>query len=166
MRSNDQRGRSYSPKGQTPVAMHSGRQRSRINYIASVSNSGEVRFMLYRQSFDGALYLRFLQRLVRTTPGKVFVIVDRHPVHTRRLVQDWLAAHRSKIEVFYLPAYAPELNPAEYLNNDLKQQVHSQPPTMSAVQLEERTAAALRRLQKLPTRVSRYFRHPKIAYAA
>ena len=96
----------------------------------------------------------------------MFVIVDRHPVHTRRLVQDWLAAHRSKIEVFYLPAYAPELNPAEYLNNDLKQQVHSQPPTMSAVQLEERTAAALRRLQKLPTRVSRYFRHPKIAYAA
>ena len=166
MRSNDQRGRSYSPKGQTPVALHSGRQRSRVSYIASVSNSGKVRFMLYRQSFDGALYLRFLQRLVRTSVGKVFVIVDRHPVHTRRLVQDWLSAHKQEIEVFYLPAYSPELNPAEYLNNDLKQQVHSKPPTMSVVQLKQRTAAALRRLQKLPARVSRYFQHPSIAYAA
>ena len=148
------------------MAMHSGRQRSRVNYIASVSNSGKVRFMLYRQSFDGALYLRFLKRLVRTSPCKLFVIVDRHPVHTRRLVQDWLAAHKQQIEVFYLPAYSPELNPAEYLNNDLKQQVHSRPPTMSVVQLEERTASTLKRLQKLPARVSRYFQHPSIAYAA
>ena len=68
--------------------------------------------------------------------------------------------------MFYLPAYSPELNPAEYLNNDLKQQVHSKPPTMSVVQLEERTATALRSLQKLPERVSRYFQHPSIAYAA
>ena len=146
--------------------MHSGRQRSRVNYIASVSNSGKVRFMLYRQSFDGALYLRFLKRLVRNRSRKLFVIVDRHPVHTRRLVQDWLAAHKQQIEVFYLPAYSPELNPAEYLNNDLKQQVHSRPPTMSVVQLEERTASTLKRLQKLPARVSCYFQHPSIAYAA
>ena len=122
--------------------------------------------MLYRQSFDGALYLRFLKRLVRNRSRKLFVIVDRHPVHTRRLVQDWLAAHKQQIEVFYLPAYSPELNPAEYLNNDLKQQVHSRPPTMSVVQLEERTASTLKRLQKLPARVSCYFQHPSIAYAA
>lgn len=166
MRSNDQRGRSYSPKGQTPVALHSGRQRSRVNYIASISNSGQVRFMLYRQSFDGELYLRFLKRLVQTSSCKLFVIVDRHPVHKRRLVQDWLTAHKHQIEVFYLPAYSPDLNPAEYLNNDLKQQVHSKPPTMSVAQLEERTTSGLRSLQKQPARVSRYFQHPSIAYAA
>ena len=166
MRSNDQRGRSYSPKGQTPVAPHSGGQRSRVNYIASVSNSGLVRFMLYTQNFDGPLYLRFLKRLVRASQRKLFVIVDRHPVHKRRLVQNWLATHKEQIEVFYLPAYSPELNPAEYLNNDVKQQVHDKPPTMSVAQLKKRTAAVLSRVQKLPDRVSRYFHHPKIAYAA
>lgn len=122
--------------------------------------------MLYTQTFDGAMYLRFLKRLVRTRQGKLFLIVDRHPVHTRRLVQEWLEANLDKIEVFYLPAYSPELNPAEYLNNDLKQQVHDKPPTMSVKQLKKRTASVLMRLQKLPARVSRYFRHPKIAYAA
>ncbi|MEO1621819.1 MAG: transposase, partial [Cyanobacteria bacterium J06632_3] len=86
--------------------------------------------------------------------------------HNRRLVQDWLAAHKDQIEVFFLPAYSPELNPAEYLNNDVKQQVHDKPPTMSVAQLKKRTASVLRRLQKLPARVSRYFQHPKIAYAA
>ena len=72
--------------------------------------------MLYTQTFDGPLYLRFLQRLVRTSQGKLFLIVDRHPVHTRRLVRAWLEAHHDEIEVFYLPAYSPDLNPAEYLN--------------------------------------------------
>lgn len=166
VRSNDQRGRSYSPKGQTPSAPHSGRQRRRVNYIASISNSGLVRFMLYVQNFDGPLYLRFLARLVRGRKRKLFIIVDRHSVHTRKLVKEWLEAHHKEIELFYLPAYSPELNPAEYLNNDVKQQVHSQPPTMSVAQLKQRTAAVLMRLQKLPARVSRYFCHPTIAYAA
>ena len=94
------------------------------------------------------------------------MVVDRHPVHTRRLVRDWLETHTDEIEVFYLPAYSPELNPAEYLNNDLKQQVHSKPPTMSVAQLKKRTASTLMRLQKLPHRVSHYFQHPSIAYAA
>ena len=134
-----------------------------MNYIASISNSGIVRYMLYTQSFDGLLYLCFLKRLVRASRRKLFVIVDRHPVHSRRLVQDWLAAHKDQIEVFYLPAYSPELNPAEYLNNDVKQLVHDKPPTMSVAQLKQRTASVLKRLQKLPARVSRYFRHPKIA---
>ena len=122
--------------------------------------------MLYTQTFDGPLYLRFLQQLIRTRQGKLFLIVDRHPVHTRRIVQAWLEAHNDEIEVFYLPAYSPDLNPAEYLNNDVKQQVHDKPPTMSVKQLKKRTASVLMRLQKLPARVSRYFRHPKIAYAA
>ena len=137
-----------------------------MNYIASVSNRGQLRFMVYTQSFDGPLYLRFLKRLVRTSRGKLFVVVDRHPVHTRRLVRDWLETHKDEIEVFYLPAYSPDLNPAECLNNDLKQQVHSKPPTMSVAQLKKRTASTLMRLQKLPQRVSHYFQHPSIAYAA
>ncbi|MEO0373300.1 MAG: IS630 family transposase [Cyanobacteria bacterium P01_A01_bin.17] len=166
VRSNDQRGRSYSPKGQTPIAPHSARQRQRVNYIASVSKNGMVRFMLYTGSFDGPLYLRFLERLIQSAQRKLFVIVDQHPVHTRRLVQDWLAAHQSQIEVFYLPSYSPQLNPVEYLNNDVKQQVHDQPPTMSLEQLKQSTASVLMSLQKLPHRVSNYFRHPDLAYAA
>jgi transposase len=37
----------------------------------------------------------------------------------------WVEAHKDKIEVFYLPAYSPELNPVEYLNNDMKGEVNN-----------------------------------------
>lgn len=166
LRSNDHGGRSYAPIGQTPAVLRSERQRSRLNYIASISKHGTVRFMLYTKRFNGPVYLGFLERLVRSSRRKVFVIVDRHPVHFRKAVQQWLAAHSSQIEVFYLPAYSPQMNPAEYLNNDVKQQVHDKPPTMSVKQLKLRALCSLRRLQKLPKRVSNYFRHRNISYAA
>ncbi|WP_161634931.1 transposase [Leptolyngbya sp. Heron Island J] len=77
-----------------------------------------------------------------------------------------LAAHREQIDVFYWPPYSPQLNPVEYLNNDVKQQVHDKPPTMSLHQLKQRAVSVLMRLQKLPQRVSNYFQHPDIVYAA
>lgn len=166
LRSNDHGGRSYAPIGQTPAAPRCERQRTKVNYIASVSRHGTVRFMLYNQRFNEPVYLRFLKRLVLSTERKVFVIADRHPVHFRKTVQQWLEAHSSQIEVLYLPAYSPQLNPAEYLNNDVKQQVHGKPPTMSVKELERRALSSLRRLQKLPKRVSNYFRHHSIQYAA
>ncbi|MBA2749691.1 MAG: alpha-ketoglutarate-dependent dioxygenase AlkB, partial [Tatlockia sp.] len=51
-------------------------------------------------------------------------IVDRHPVHRSKLVQQWLHNHRDQIEKSFLPPYLPQLNPAEYLNCDVKQGVH------------------------------------------
>lgn len=42
-------------------------------------------------------------------------------------VQAWVASHRHEVELFYLPAYAPEQNPDEYLNNDPKQKLRQKP---------------------------------------
>lgn len=166
LRSNEHGGRGYAPIGQTPEIHRSERQRTRVNYIASVSNQGNVRFMLYLNSFTGEVYLQFLERLIRSFEGKLFLIADRHPVHFRKTVQQWLAAHETQIEVFYLPSYSPQLNPVEYLNNDVKQQVHSKPPTRNLAELKYRVMSSLSKLQKLPQRVSNYFQHPEIAYAA
>ena len=112
------------------------------------------------------MYIQFLERLVRSSAHKLFLITDRHPVHVRKIVQQWLADHATQIEVFYLPAYSPQLNPVEYLNNDVKQQVHDKPPTRNLTQLKQRVANTLRKLQHLPARIRNYFLHPKIAYAA
>ena len=87
-------------------------------------------------------------------------------MHHAKVVKEWLASNRDEIEVFYLPSYAPELNPDEYLNGDLKAGVHSGPPARSRDQLKSKAISHLRRLQKLPQRTAAYFKHPKIAYAA
>lgn len=67
------------------------------------------------------------------------------------------------IEVFYLPAYSPELNPDEYLNCDLKAGVHSGLPARSKETLKEKIIKHMKMLQKKPTRVKKYFKHKKFS---
>jgi transposase len=165
LRSDSQVGRGYAPIGKTPE-IQLNTQRARLNYIASISNPGTVRFMLYTQKLTAQVFLVFLERLVRRRTRKLMWIVDRHPVHRSQAVKDWFAKHTKDIELFYLPPYSPQLNPAEYLNCEVKQGVHSKPPSRSQKQLHQRALSHLRKLQKLPQRIMKYFEHPFIAYAA
>ena len=165
LRSDAQVGRGYAPMGQTPEIRLSS-QRVGVNYIASISNQGKVRFMLYTQKLTAQVFILFLERLLAKRTRKLIWIVDRHPVHRSRTLQQWLDEHRQQIELRFLASYSPQLNPAEYLNCDVKQGVHSKPPTRNLTQLKERLRSHLHKLQKLPARIIKYFQHPFIAYAA
>lgn len=166
LRSDHQAGRGYAPIGETPEIHLSQKKRVRVNFIASLSNQGNVRFMLYTSKLTEAVFLTFLKRLIAQRERKLFWIVDRHPVHRGKQVQQWLAQHKEQIELFLLPSYSPELNPTEYLNGDVKQGVHSKPPSRNLAQLKQRLLSHLRKLQKLPSRILKYFEHPFIAYAS
>lgn len=63
--------------------------------------------------------------------------MDNLKVHKVPEVTQWLAGHRAKIEVFYLPPYSPELNPNELLNADLKQAIGKQAPKRRKGGIEE-----------------------------
>lgn len=95
-----------------------------------------------------------------------FLVLDRLQVHRAGQIRDWLAAHRTKIEVFYLPAYSPELNPDEGLNADLKQAVTRKPPARSKHDLKRSVISHMRRLSQSPSRIRSYFRHEPVRYAA
>ncbi len=119
---------------------------------------------------DGAVnaptLIRFLRRLIRDARRKVFLILDRLRVHRARLTQDWLAQHRSEIEVRYLPSYSPELNPDEGVNADLKQAVPCKAPARSKQQLKRAAISHMRRLAKMPKRIRSIFQHQQFRYAA
>lgn len=117
LRSDAQVGRGYAPIGQTPEIQLST-QRVSVNYIASISNQGKVRFMLYTQKLTAQVFITFMERLMQERERKLIWIVDRHPVHRSNSVQQWLGEHNDKIEMIYLPSYSPQLNPVEYLNCD------------------------------------------------
>lgn len=165
LRSDAHVGRGYAPIGQTPE-IQPNTQRVSVNYLASISNQGKVRFMLYTQKLTAQVFIIFLERLIAKRELKLMWIVDRHPVHRSGAVRQWLQEHQDKIEMHLLPPYSPQLNPAEYLNCDVKQGVHSKPPTRNLSQLKRRLRSHLFKLQKLPTRIVKYFQHPFIAYAA
>ena len=77
-----------------------------------------------------------------------------------------MAEHRSEIEVLYLPAYSPELNPDEGVNADLKQAVPRKAPARSKQQLKRAAISHMRSPSKRPKRIRAIFRHQQFRYAA
>jgi len=146
-RAGDQIGRSYAPKGQTPVVVQTAR-RITHSMISAVSNRGLMRFMLYEGALNADRFITFLGRLIKDAEQKVFLIVDNLKVHHATEVKAWAANHAPEIELFYLPAYAPDHNPDEYLNNDLKQQLRQRPQPASQDELIKSTRALLRTIQR------------------
>ena len=165
LRSDDVRGRSYAPRGKTPVVRPNHR-RANVGVISAVTNKGELRWMVLDGAINAPLLIDFLARLIRDADGKVFLILDNLRVHRARLVQDWLVERRAQIEVFYLPSYSPELNPNEGVNADIKQAVPRRAPARSRQELKRNVIGHMRRLAKLPRRVRSYFRTPTFRYAS
>jgi transposase len=165
LRSDDVRGRSYAPRGKTPLVRPCHR-RATVGLISAVTNKGEVRWMVLDRGITAVLLITFLERLIREAGCKVLLILDRLPVHRGHAVQEWLAGRRSQIEVFYLPAYSPELNPDEGLNADVKQAVPRKAPARNREALKRNLIGHMRRLSRLPDRIRTYFQHPSFRYAA
>lgn len=164
LRSDHQSGRSYSKRGHTPVIPGTG-QRFGCNMISTITNRGTLRFMVFRRRFTMPVLLAFLRRLLRSVKGKVFLILDGHPVHHGKMVQRWLAAQAHRIALFFLPGYSPELNPDELLNQDVKSHAGRQRPQNQAHMIRS-LRGRLRSTQKQPAKVRRYFHEEHVAYAA
>src|SRR4051812_34378911 len=99
-------GRSFAPRGHTPVIRRPGKRFSQ-SMISSLTNQGKLRFMIYEGALKAPIFLNFLQRLNREAARKLFVIVDNLPVHRAHRVTAWVHDHADRIELFYLPSYAP-----------------------------------------------------------
>jgi transposase len=157
--------RGYAPRGEKPV-INLVVKRSHISMISAITNQGKVRFMMYQNAMNSKLLIKFMTRLTSDAGHKIFLILDNLPVHHGKNVKQWLEEHKEQIELFYLPSYSPELNPDEYLNNNLKTKVHSGTPIRNRQDLETKTRSFMRTMLKRPAHVHNFFKHPKVAYAA
>jgi transposase len=159
-------GRSWAPVGQTPVIRRTGK-RFRVNMVSAISNAGMLRFRLFVGSFSGRVFIDFLGRLLRDCGGRrVHLIVDGHPVHRAKLVSAWVGRHAERIELHFLPGYSPELNPVELLNHDVKANAAGRRRPRSAGELRDELHGYLRRRQRQPEVLVRFFDHPTTRYAA
>jgi len=166
LRADDQTGRSYSPKGKTPVIPGTG-QRFGCNMISAITNRGNLCFMVFKRKFRLGVFLQFLKRLLKQAGRrKVFLIIDGHPVHRASGVRKWIKAQKGRVELFFLPAYRPDLNPDEFLNNDTKANAVGRQRPQHQRQLMSKVRSHLRRRQKDPLVVRRFFHAPSVTYAA
>ena len=165
LRSDHATGRSYGRRGQTPVIPGTG-VRFRCNMISSVTNRGRLNFMVFKKRFQAEVFLEFLRRLVRQAKGKVFLIVDRHPVHRSKKVKGWLEKNVQHIQMFFLPSYSPDLNPDELLNQDVKSNSVGRRRARNQQELLSNVRGYLRSRQRKPHVVRQYFQEKHVQYAA
>jgi transposase len=165
LRSDHQVGRSYGRRGKTPVVPGTG-QRFRCNMISTITNRGRLAFMVFEEEFRVKVFLRFLKRLVMHVKRRIFLIVDRHPVHRAAAVKAWLAHHEEKIRMFFLPSYSPELNPDELLNQDVKSNALGRRRPWDKYEMMDGVRGYLRSTQRQPHVVKRYFHESHVRYAA
>lgn len=155
----------YAPEGKTPV-VRAESQKFKINMLSVVSKRGKLRLMLYKDNMNSDKLIDSMRRLVYDSAKKVFLILDNLRVHHSKKVQAWLEKHKDEIEVFYLPPYAPEYNPDELVNSDLKRSVGRKTSSQSKDELEHNVRSHLKGLQLKPSKINFFFHAPYTIHAA
>jgi transposase len=165
-RSECSHGRSYSPRGITPIKEVSGK-RFGTNMIAVIANDGHLEWELYDGKFNQHVFIGFLGRLLCHHPDRrIHLILDGHPSHRSKLVLAWAAEHSKRIELHFLPGYSPELNPVELLNHDVKANAVGRKRPRSLGEMKESIVNYLQQRKRMPHIIRRFFTHPATAYAA
>ena len=90
-----------------------------FNWKTLSAIAGVTWWNFYFRFFPGAIrspqIILFLSHLLCHIPGKLLIVWDGLPGHRSRAVWDFVREQRGRLWLEFLPAYAPELNPVEYL---------------------------------------------------
>ena len=117
------RRRTWAPRGKTPI-QYSWDRHDRLSVISGITVSPirqrlGIYFRIHKQNIHYEQVIQFLTLIHRHLGRKFIVVLDRYSVHRKaiRLLRD---KHPDWIDVQWLPAYAPELNPVEQIWNHSK----------------------------------------------
>ena len=165
MRSDHQAGRSYAPSGQTPVIKKTG-QRFSLNMISAISNRGHLQFMIIDGRFNSEVFENFLRQMIKYSRQKIYFVTDGHPAHKTKKLNEWLSLNKKKIEVFFLPPYSPELNPQEYVNQDVKTNVIGKKRPINKTQMRANDEDFMNNRKNDKKQVQKYFHVRHVRYAA
>jgi transposase len=112
--------KTYGPKARTPV-LDEWQTHDHLSIMAGVTSQGKVYSLVRPKPLNGLHSIEFLVHLGRLAGDRLLVIWDGSPIHRRGEVKDFVAAAGDAIHLEPLPAYAPDLNPVEWLWRHLKE---------------------------------------------
>jgi len=153
--------RTWAPRGQTPVLQY------HFNWKVLSAAAGITWWNFYFRLYPGTIrapqVIDFLRHLLRHLSGKLLLVWDGLPAHRSRLVGEFITAQRGRLAIECLPAYAPELNPVEYIWGYCK---HHELPNFcprDLGQLGYQARRALRRMRRRPTLVRSFWQQAELS---
>jgi transposase len=152
--------RTWAPKGETPVLQH------RFNWKQLSAIAGITFYRFYFRLFPGTIksaqLIEFLSALHQTIGRRLLVIWDGLAAHRSRAVRAFIDRLNGAIQLERLPAYAPELNPVEYVWGYLKQHAMANFCAHDLAQLSEVARRKLRSMQRRRTLVSAFWKQAEL----
>ena len=150
-------------------------QRQKVSAISAVSARGGFWSQVYTGMLNAARFVEFLKAFRRGGRGKVFLVVDGHPSHRAKVVAAYVAACRGDLELHFpfghelraewLPPYAPDLNPDEFVWQHAKTNGVAKKPLKKNESLRPRVEADLKNIKAQPKLVRSFFGAPSVVYA-
>ena len=156
-------GRTYGLKGKTPVVITSG-QRQSLNVISAVNARGEFWAVTYSGKLNAESFVAFLRDFMNTQSGKIFLVVDGHPAHKANLVKSYIQSLKGRLELHFLPPYAPDLNPDEFVWSYMKNNGVSKKPLKKNESLQSRINQDLNSIKENRKLVQSFFHAASVLY--
>src|SRR5437899_4497500 len=163
VRSDQVLGRTWGLRGRTPEVPTSGKRQS-VSAISAVNARGEFWFEIYTERLNAIKFIELLTHFMRRRKSPVLLILDGHPAHIAKSVVRYVQSLKGRLELHFLPGYAPELNPDEFVWNHLKRQGVSKKPLLKNESLRQRVNADLLGIQSRPDLVRSFFKAQSVAY--
>lgn len=163
VRSDHHAGTTWAPVGETPVVDATG-DRVSVSMVSAIGMRGDLHFEALTGSIDSAVFIEFLKKLMADDGGPVFLILDNSRVHKSKLVKSFVESTEGRLTLFFLPPYSPQLNPDEWVWNNVKTHRIGRSGLMRSAEMFQSVYAALLRLKNSPHIVQGFFRDPTLAY--
>jgi transposase len=157
------RGKTWGVQGQTPVVAVPG-QRQSMSAASAVNARGAFWFVTFQGALNAVRFVDYLKQLMKYRKRPLTLILDNLPAHKGPLVRNYVDSLQGKLQLHYLPGYAPELNPDELVWNHMKRTGTAKKPLRKGDQLQARINADLQAIQRNPKLVRSFFHAPSVAY--
>ena len=155
--------RTWGAKGQTPVVKTSG-QRQSVSAISAVTARGAFWYSVYTGRLNATRFIEFLKTFMRNRRRAVFLVIDGLPAHKARLVAAYVQSLEGRLELHFLPGYAPDLNPDEFVWNHLRHHGTTKTPLRKNESLRNRVEQNLAAIKHSPKLVRSFFHASTVAY--
>ena len=156
-------GLTWGVKGQTPEVRVPG-QRQSVSAASAVTAKGAFWFITYQGGLKAERFVEFLKKMMKYRKKPVELILDNLPAHKGPKVRACIESLNGKLQLHYLPGYAPELNPDELVWSHMKRTGTSKKPLKSGEKLQPRIDADLLAMQQNPKLIRSFFKTPSVAY--
>ncbi len=155
-------GTTWGSKGDTPVAHVTGTRR-RTNVISALSPRGRLWFRSYLGRLNAPGFIAFLKALLHDFRKPIDVILDRHPAHVAASVRSFVHQNRRRLRLYFLPGYAPDLNPDEHVWGYLKGMFRRDPVHLDK-DFGKVVTGKMKKIQRDRPLVRSFFENPEVKY--